>query len=110
MNMFLNNGEMVQVHNMNQFETILEDKIGNDSIYVLNQLVSENDSTIHNLKEELDVQYDSVRTLEAGLLDARKELSDLIIDTESTKRLNRKQLIEKLKELEKMLDTTVMDY
>lgn len=110
MNMFLNDGQMVQVYNMNQFEGILEDKIGTDSVHVLNALVNDNEDRIYDLEEELDVQMDSVRVLETGLIDARKELSDIIIDTENAKRLNRKQLIEKLKELEKMLDTTLMDF
>ena len=110
MNMFLNDGNMVQVHNMNQFEEVLEDKVGSDSVYILNSLVTENESRISDLKEELDIQMDSTRTLINGMVDARKELSNIIIDTENAKRLNRKQLIEKLKELEKMLDTTLMDF
>lgn len=110
MNIFLNNGEMVQLQDEYQLKTILVEKLGDDMGIFLEDILADHKDTIDTYKSEMEVAQDGVHNLEQAMLHVEQKLIDLLGYLLTAKRIDRNKLYDTIDDISKLADVNKIDY
>lgn len=104
MNLFLNSGDMVTLHNLDSFENFIEEQLGPDVMIVFRNMINDQIGEIKNLQDDYDIQCESTKNLDSARQQAMEELENTMDHIDDCKRLDRKKLMVQLKEIYDILD------
>ena len=78
MNLFLNSGDMVTLHNLDSFENFIEEQLGPDIMIVFRNMINNQIGEIENLQFDYDIQCESTKNLDCVRQQAMEELENTI--------------------------------
>ena len=105
MNLFLNSGDMVTLHNLDSFENFIEEQLGSDVMIVFRNMINNQIGEIENLQVDYDIQCESTKNLDSARQQAMEELENTIDYIGECKRIDRSKIINQLKEIYDILDS-----
>lgn len=104
MNLFLNSGDMVTLHNLDSFENFIDEQLGSDVMIVFRNMINDQIGEIKNLQVDYDIQCESTKNLDSARQQAMEELENTIDYIGECERINRSKIINQLKEIYDILD------
>lgn len=110
MNIFLENGEMVQVHDEQQFRELLRSNLGEDSATFLDSIIEDYKHGEETYKSEMDIAQDGCHNLEQAMLLVEHELIDLLGYLITAKRIDRNKLYNTINSISKLADVNNVEY